>query len=813
MRTRFVITRAGGALVLLSTLLGARADAAPGTRACHAATNAAALGGLVLFGGALQCGQHVLPDDTLWLWNGATWAALANGGPSAREDAQMTFDSRRNTLVLYGGRRDGTVHTDTWEWNQASGWRQVIAATNPGALEHAAITYDSVRGRVVLFGGGLGRTHQSSTWEWDGRTWSKREVAVAPAARVGHSMTWSSALRAVVLYGGFSHTQSYNDLWRWSGANWSRIDSAGPTNTEGSSLVAGRQGLLVAGPGLTESATIRMWRYANARWTRVEASAGGGSAPPILIGTQLTYDSRRDVYIWSGGAMPSAPNVRLMEFGGTRWRRAGVTDTTSVLRRIVGTIAHDTMLGGPTPSPQLDRAAEFIAREFSDAGLSPLGDDGGFLRRYPVVETILDETKARIEFGQGTTWRFGQDFFWAGGGGGDPSGALRGPAVLVTGGVTRENAASLGLDGKIALFVPRLDARGSVADFGTVFALGGVGTKGVIVVSGRPATLWDRLRQDPDEWKPAVAAAWPTWTADSTRPRPPGWFAFRPFLQLWNGRFGAFAERAGIDTLALRTDGPPTVTPLPFDAAMHFDRRVERVSWAPNVVGLIEGNDPVLRNEYIVVTAHLDGLGQAKGAPPGPRSVLNGADDNASGVAAIVQAARTLSGARAKPRRSVIVVAVSGEERGLWGSDAFAMGPPVPRSSIVANVNLDMVGCAAGDSVFITGLGDPVIGRMAARALAASPRRLTVLREAELERRYPGQGLDEDRSDHANFRRRGIPSVHFFTGMHMDYHSTNDDPDKLNYDTLQRISDAVVHVVRALADAPPGALVSTPPSR
>jgi hypothetical protein len=793
--------------ILLASLCAQTAHAAPGARACHAATNAPALGGLIVFGGALQCGRNVLPDDTLWLWNGATWTALAHGGPSAREDAQMTFDSRRNTLVLYGGRRDGAIYSDTWEWNRAAGWRRITSTTNPGALEHAAITFDSLRGRAVLFGGALGRTFQAATWEWDGRSWSKREAAVVPDARIAHSMTWSASLRSVVLYGGFSQTRQYTDLWRWNGTRWTRIDTAGPTYSEGPSLAAGRQGLLVAGPGVIDTGAIRVWRYADARWTPVAAASDGGAAPPTLIGAQLTYDSRRDVYVWSGGALPSVPRIRLVEFGGNRWRRADVMDTTDRLRRIVAAIAHDSMLGRPTPSPQLDQAAQFIAREFADAGLSPLGDDGGFLRRYPVVETILDEANARIEFGQSTTWRFGQDFFWAGGGGGDPSGELRGPAVLVSGSVTRENAASLGLEGKTVLFVPRLDARGSVADFGTVFALGGAGAKGVIVASGRPASLWDRLRQDHDELKPAVAAAWPTWTADTSRPRPPGWFAFRPFLQLWEGRFAAFAQRAGIDTAALRVDGPPTVTPLAFDAVMHFDRRVERVSWAPNVIELIKGTDPVLRSQYIVVTAHFDGLGRAKGAPPGPRSVLNGADDNASGVAAIIQAARALTSASVKPRRSVILVAVSGEERGLWGSDAFAMSPPVPSSSIVANVNLDMVGRAAGDSVFITGLGDPVIGGIAARALAASPRRLTVLREAELERRYPGQGLDEDRSDHANFRRRGIPSVHFFTGMHTDYHSTNDDADKLNYDTLQRISDAVARVVRALADAPAGTLI------
>lgn len=808
---RRLLLRVTAGSIFLASLGAADAHAAPGTRACHAATNAAALGGLVVFGGALQCGRNVLPDDTLWLWNGSAWAALAQGGPSAREDAQMTFDSKRNTLVLYGGRRDGAIYTDTWEWSRASGWRNIAATTNPGALEHAAITFDSLRGRAVLFGGALGRTFQAATWEWDGRSWSKREATVAPDARIAHSMTWSSSLRSVVLYGGFSQARQYSDLWRWNGAQWTRVDSGGPTYSEGPSLAAGRQGLLVAGPGLRDTGAIRMWNYADARWTPVVTAADGGTAPSTVIGAQLTYDTRRDVYVWSGGALPAAPSIRLVEFDGRRWRRADVTDTMDGLRRIVAAIAHDSMLGRPTPSPQLDQAAQFIAREFADAGLSPLGDDGGFLRRYPVVETVLDETKARIEFGQGTTWRFGQDFFWAGGGGGDPSGELRGPAVLVTGSVTRDNAASLGLEGKTVLYVPRLDARGSVADFGTVFALGGAGAKGVIVASGRPASIWDRLRQDPDELKPAVAAAWPTWTADSTRPRPPGWFAFRPFLQLWDGRFAAFAQRAGLDTAVLRADGPPTVTPLAFDAVMHFDRRVHRVSSAPNVIGLIEGSDPVLRHEYIVVTAHLDGLGQAKGAPPGPRSVLNGADDNASGVAAIVQAARTLKATRTRPRRSVIVVAVSGEERGLWGSDAFAMSPPVPRSSIVANINLDMVGRAAGDSVFITGLGDPIVGPIAARALAAGPGPLTVLREAELERRYPGQGFDEDRSDHANFRRRGIPSVHFFTGMHMDYHSTTDDADKLNYGTLQRISDAVVRVVQALADAPAGGLTRRSP--
>lgn len=120
----------------------------------------------------------------------------------------------------------------------------------------------------------------------------------------------------------------------------------------------------------------------------------------------------------------------------------------------------------------------------------------------------------------------------------------------------------------------------------------------------------------------------------------------------------------------------------------------------------------------------------------------------------------------------------------------------------MANVNLDMVGRASGDTVFVTGLGSAVVGPMAARAITAGRDRLTVLREADLERLHPGQGFDEDRSDHANFRRRGIPSVHFFTGPHDDYHTTTDDAQRLNYDTLWKISRATLRAVRALADAP-----------
>ena len=199
------------------------------------------------------------------------------------------------------------------------------------------------------------------------------------------------------------------------------------------------------------------------------------------------------------------------------------------------------------------------------------------------------------------------------------------------------------------------------------------------------------------------------------------------------------------------------------------------------------------------MSAHLDGLGRSPNGPPGPQTILNGADDNASGVAAIVQMAKALaSGPR--PKRSVIFLAVSGEELGLWGSDYFVARPPVPQRAIVANVNLDMVGRAVGDSVYVTGREHRVLKSAVSAALAGGSRGLVLLDERALDSRYPGERLDE-RSDHENFRRRGIPSLSFYTGSHPDYHETTDDADKVNFPALSRVSKLALDLTRAIADA------------
>jgi hypothetical protein len=466
------------------------------------------------------------------------------------------------------------------------------------------------------------------------------------------------------------------------------------------------------------------------------------------------------------------------------------------LRRTVETIAHDSMLGRATPSSQLELAARYVAEQFRASGLQPF--DSSYLAPFPVLETVLDEDSTRIEIDSFATWRFGQDFWYAAGAGGDPSGSLRGQVVVVTGSVPAETVKRLGVTGKVVIYLSPVNERGRPNDFRSVFTLIGASPLAIIVPGARPDSLWQRLRQDSEELKPSTEAAWPVWTAPPADGRE-GMVQFIPVLEVWGGRFDRMLARMGLDSTSLyAAGGTAKATPANLEATLRFVRKVERKAWPPNVVAVLPGSDPVLRNEYVVLTAHLDGLGSARHGPPGPASVFNGADDNASGVAAILEVARVLGPRGPRPKRSVIFAAVSGEENGLWGSDYLVSHPPLQLDRVVANVNLDMVGRARGDSVFL--LSSDQLGPLVSRTLRQTGTHgLNLLDEAELDRRYPGENLEE-RSDHANFVRRGVPAVVLFTGLHQDYHTTTDDPDKLNYEALSRIARLAHDLVKALAD-------------
>jgi hypothetical protein len=226
-----------------------------------------------------------------------------------------------------------------------------------------------------------------------------------------------------------------------------------------------------------------------------------------------------------------------------------------------------------------------------------------------------------------------------------------------------------------------------------------------------------------------------------------------------------------------------------------------------NVVAILPGTDPVLRNQYIVIGAHFDHLGRTTQFATDPRAgnvIRNGADDNASGTAAVLQLARMLSVSR--PRRSVIFANFTGEEEGLLGSEYLVQNSPVPLDSIVAMLNFDMVGRLRNEKLLVFG--------------SASAAEFRALLDSANVRATPafniqGGGDGFGASDNSSFYAKNIPTLHFFTDSHDDYHAATDDVEKINASGEARVVDLAFNTIKEL-DARPSRLTfvkSTAPAQ
>jgi hypothetical protein len=213
---------------------------------------------------------------------------------------------------------------------------------------------------------------------------------------------------------------------------------------------------------------------------------------------------------------------------------------------------------------------------------------------------------------------------------------------------------------------------------------------------------------------------------------------------------------------------------------------------AKNVIGLLPGRDPVLRNETLIVGAHYDHLGLGGFGSLDPDStgqVHNGADDNASGAAMLIQIAARL--AHSRPARTVLFIAFSGEELGLLGSAHYVDEPLYPLSGTLAMINLDMVGRLKDNRLIVYG----------ARTAKEFPALLDSLNwHAGFDLKAQGDGYGP--SDQSSFFAAGKPVLHVFTDLHEDYHRTTDDWQKIDPEGFRRVANFTMGVVTALANRP-----------
>ncbi|MBA3520987.1 MAG: M28 family peptidase [Gemmatimonadales bacterium] len=213
---------------------------------------------------------------------------------------------------------------------------------------------------------------------------------------------------------------------------------------------------------------------------------------------------------------------------------------------------------------------------------------------------------------------------------------------------------------------------------------------------------------------------------------------------------------------------------------------------AKNVIGILPGRDPVLRNEAVIIGAHYDHLGLGGFGSLDPDStgeVHNGADDNASGAAMLIQIARRMAGTR--PARTLVFIAFSGEELGLLGSSHYVKAPIYPLAATLAMLNLDMVGRLRDKRLI-------VYGTRTAKEFPALLDSLNWYAGFDLKRQGDGYGP----SDHSSFYAAGRPVLHLFTDLHEDYHRTTDDWNKIDQDGFEQVSDFTTGIVTALANRP-----------
>ena len=251
---------------------------------------------------------------------------------------------------------------------------------------------------------------------------------------------------------------------------------------------------------------------------------------------------------------------------------------------------------------------------------------------------------------------------------------------------------------------------------------------------------------------------------------------------------------AGLDLETLQKEIAVTKKPVTRDLpqlALTFHCELRKVTrTTANVVGVLEGGDPVLKKEAIVIGAHYDhiGLGELGSLAEGRgQEIHNGADDNASGTAGLIELARALALQRASVKRSIVFVAFTAEEEGLLGSKHYVSAPAFPLENTVAMINMDMIGRMKDDRVIVGGSGtSPLWKEMLPR-----------LRPANLDLKFQDDGYGP--SDHASFYAKDVPVLFFFTGVHQDYHRPSDDFDKINLTGAGKVLSLVFETAQELA--------------
>ena len=371
------------------------------------------------------------------------------------------------------------------------------------------------------------------------------------------------------------------------------------------------------------------------------------------------------------------------------------------IRAQMAYLSDDLLEGRKTGTRGYMLAAKYVATQFEELGLKPAGVNGTYFQtiRFRQIELDRDKTSMVVKIdGKEQALRFGDDYI-AGGNDLSTDASVEAQAVFVGYGVTApefhyDDYAGLDVKGKIVVCfygspsqfptAPHAHYSSPTVKIANAVSRGAIGF--ISIWAGKLA------ERTPLPRRVNLYRSRLRWLDENNQPNDaePGLKGSASICEQAAAKLFEGAPTSYKEAYADSEAGKPQALPLPVTIALHTVSTHSEIE-SPNVVAVLPGSDPTLKNEYVVFTAHLDHLGI--GREVNGDTIYNGAIDNASGSAALLEIAHALSAMPKAPRRSILFLAVTGEEEGLLGSDAYAHHPTVPIDQIVANVNMDEIGC------------------------------------------------------------------------------------------------------------------------
>lgn len=453
-------------------------------------------------------------------------------------------------------------------------------------------------------------------------------------------------------------------------------------------------------------------------------------------------------------------------------------------RKHLTILASDEFEGRDTGKPGGQKAAQYIADEFKKLNLgAPVSNN--YFQPVELIETGFAVTDFRID---GESFQLGNGYYITGSGGEKTINSNN--IVFIGYGISTDkydDLQGIDIEGKVVLLINESRTTANQQRLKDIIAknpmlIMAVSSEVDPFLESYGHTLDKSRLMLKDDYKVAPYSI--------------------PVAHLSPAFANTFLKKSGTSVEKLkeliRTNGKPATQVLKINVSAAFGSYIKPVE-SPNVLGYLEGTD--LKDELLVISAHYDHVGVEDG------QIFNGADDDGSGTTGVLEMARAFSKSKEDgdgPRRSILFLAVTAEEKGLLGSDYYTRYPVFPLKNTISNLNIDMIGridpSHESDPNYIYLIGSD---KLSSELHEISEKANSLYTKLSLEYKYNAPNDPERiyyRSDHYNFAKHGIPVIFYFNGVHADYHKPSDTVDKINFELLVKRTRLVFHTAWEIAN-------------